>query len=141
MAQKYGSTVKNLTLCFSPKLSGVCPVHVWKPGKISRQKVNVYSHFLKKYTFTHSPPQTTRCNFLMVFQFSTHPRHVDRCGKLQNHSKIAPGGLCRRVCKIFVNDGDDGIDGDDDDQYGRHQCNRQQKCRSRSNLFRTRNFT
>ena len=45
------------------------------------------------------------------------------------------------MCKIFVNDGDDGIDGDDDDQYGRHQCNRQQKCRSRSNFFRTRNFT
>ena len=33
MAQKYGSTVKNLTLAFSPKLSGGVPIHVWKPGK------------------------------------------------------------------------------------------------------------
>ena len=29
MAQKYGSTVKNLTLGFSPKLSGEAPKHVW----------------------------------------------------------------------------------------------------------------
>ena len=28
MAQKYGSTVKNLTLGFSPKLSGEIPIHV-----------------------------------------------------------------------------------------------------------------
>ena len=34
IAQKYGSTVKNLTLGFSPKLSGGVPIHVWKPGKI-----------------------------------------------------------------------------------------------------------
>ena len=33
MAQKYGSTVKNLTLAFSPKLSGGVPIHVGKPGK------------------------------------------------------------------------------------------------------------
>ena len=33
MAQKYGSTVKNLTLGFSPKLSGGVPIYVWKPGK------------------------------------------------------------------------------------------------------------
>ena len=30
---EYGSTVKNLTLGFSPKLSGGIPIHVWKPGK------------------------------------------------------------------------------------------------------------
>ena len=60
---------------------------------------NSNSILWKKYTFTHSPPQTTRCNFLMVWQFSIHHRHVDRYGKLQNHSKIAPGGLWRRVCK------------------------------------------
>ena len=34
MAQKYGSTVKNLTLAFSPKLSGGVPIHVGKPWKI-----------------------------------------------------------------------------------------------------------
>ena len=33
MAQKYGSTLKNFTLSFSPKLSGGVPIHVWKPGK------------------------------------------------------------------------------------------------------------
>ena len=33
MAQKYGSTVKKLTLGFSPKLSGGVPIHVGKPGK------------------------------------------------------------------------------------------------------------
>ena len=33
MAQKYGSTLKNLTLSFSPKLSGGVPIHVLKPGK------------------------------------------------------------------------------------------------------------
>ena len=41
MAQKYGSTVKNLTLAFSPKLLGGVTIHVWKPGKILGQKVNV----------------------------------------------------------------------------------------------------
>ena len=38
----------------------------------------------------------------MVWQFSIHPRHVERYGKLQNHSKIAPGGLWRRVCKSVM---------------------------------------
>ena len=33
MAQKYGSTVKILTLAFSPKLSGGVTIHVWRPGK------------------------------------------------------------------------------------------------------------
>ena len=33
MAQKYGSTVKNLTLGFSPKLSGGVPIYVRKPEK------------------------------------------------------------------------------------------------------------
>ena len=33
MAQKYGSTVKNLILGFSPKLSGGVLIYVWKPGK------------------------------------------------------------------------------------------------------------
>ena len=33
MAQKYGSTVKNLILGFSPKLSGGVLINVWKPGK------------------------------------------------------------------------------------------------------------
>ena len=32
MAQKHGSTVKNLTFGFSSKLSGGIPIHVWKPG-------------------------------------------------------------------------------------------------------------
>ena len=33
MAQNYGSTVKYLTLSFSPKFSGGVSLHVWKPGK------------------------------------------------------------------------------------------------------------
>ena len=33
MTQKYGSTVKNLILGFSPKLSGGVLIYVWKPGK------------------------------------------------------------------------------------------------------------
>ena len=33
MAQKYGSTVKNLILGFLPKLSGGVLIYVWKPGK------------------------------------------------------------------------------------------------------------
>ena len=45
IAQKYGSTVKNLTLGFSPKLSGGVPIHVWKSGKF-------FGQFLK------SPPDS-----------------------------------------------------------------------------------
>ena len=41
MAQKYGSTVKKLTLGFSPKLSGGVPIHVGMPGKNFGSKVNV----------------------------------------------------------------------------------------------------
>ena len=42
MAQKYGSTVKNLTLAFSPKLLGGVPIHVWKPGKNFGPKSQCY---------------------------------------------------------------------------------------------------
>ena len=33
------------------------------------------------------------------WQFSTHPGYVRVCGKLQNRSKIAPGGLWK--CAFF----------------------------------------
>ena len=41
MAQKYGSTVKNLTLAFSPKLSGELLYMYGGQEKILVQKVNV----------------------------------------------------------------------------------------------------
>ena len=58
MAQKYGSTVKNLTLAFSPKLSGGVTIHVWKPGKILGQKVNVKFFTVDTYSVGTGVPQT-----------------------------------------------------------------------------------
>ena len=52
--------------------------------------------FWKNYENILPPTQATRCNFGMVSQFSTHPWYLLICRKLRNHSKIAPGGLCRR---------------------------------------------
>ena len=54
IAQKYGSTVKNLTLAFSPKLSGGVPIHVWKPGKILGHKVNFNFFTLDPYFWAMS---------------------------------------------------------------------------------------
>ena len=51
--------------------------------------------FWKKYENILPPTQATRCNFGMVSQFSTHHWYLLMCRKLQNHSKVAPGGLCR----------------------------------------------
>ena len=58
MAQKYGSTVKNLTLAFSPKLSGEVPIHVWKPGKKLGQKVNVKFFTVDPYSVGTPIPRT-----------------------------------------------------------------------------------
>ena len=33
MAQKYGSTVKNLTLGFSPEISGGVPIHIYMEAR------------------------------------------------------------------------------------------------------------
>jgi len=38
----------------------------------------------------------------MVWHFSTPPRVPRRCGKMPNHSKIAPGGLGLSLNKSII---------------------------------------
>ena len=52
--------------------------------------------FWKNYTKTLTLPQATRSTFWRFWNFSTPPRHVERCGKITNPSKSSPGGLWKR---------------------------------------------
>ena len=40
-------------------------------------------------------------NDFLFWQFSIDPGYVGVYGKLRNHSKIAPGGLCNSYCDFF----------------------------------------
>ena len=52
------------------------------------------SHFLKKLQF-YTITSTAKFYYRIMFfwQFSTPRGYLGGCGKLQNHSKVAPGGL------------------------------------------------
>ena len=58
--------------------------------------------FSEKNTVLHNRFHSQILLYDQVFwQFSTPRGYLDRCGKLQNHSKIAPGGLWNRLYNFF----------------------------------------
>ena len=64
------------------------------------------SDFLKNYTTIY----TAKCHYIYGIrflggQFCTPSWHLCGCGKLRNHQKITPGGLCRWAKKCFLKPG------------------------------------
>ena len=66
-----------------------------KITKITKNMKNI----TEKYNCFHSQILLNDFGF---GDFSTHPRHVERCGRIPNPSKGSPGGLWKRLIDFFT---------------------------------------
>ena len=85
-------------VCPDPK--GMVLIHfwcIWGHLDALQQRYLVKTQYCQKpgsrKKFIRRLPQTTGCNLIKFWQFSTHPKVPRVCGKLQKLNKIAPGGL------------------------------------------------